>query len=47
MAIGLGVAGVPIVGDFIRGENVILVFDPDVAGQQIDTAMLLLLVGWI
>ena len=45
MAIGLGVAGHPIVGNLIRGENVVLVFDPDVAGQRKDTAMLLLLVG--
>ena len=32
MAIGLGVAGFAIVGNFICIENVVLVFDPDVAG---------------
>src|SRR5271165_7011150 len=32
MAIGLGVAGFAIIGNFIRSENVVLVFDPDVAG---------------
>ena len=45
MTIGLGVAGLSIVGNFICSENVILVFDPDVAGQRIDLAMLLLLLG--
>src|ERR1700722_5661836 len=44
--IGLGVAGFAIVGNFIRGENVVLVFDPDVADQRIDLAMLLLLFGF-
>ena len=46
MPISLGVAGVPIVGNFIRGENVVLVFDPDVADERIDLAMLLLLFGF-
>src|ERR1700688_4720751 len=45
MPIGLGVAGFAIVGNFIRGENVVLVFDPDVADERIDLAMLLLLFG--
>ena len=44
--IGLGVAGFAIVGNFIRGENVVLVFDPDVADQRIDLALLLLLPGF-
>src|SRR5450631_3637421 len=33
MPIGRGVAGFAVVGNFIRGENVILVFDPDVPDE--------------
>ena len=46
MPIGLSVAGFAIVGNFIRGENVVLVFDPDVADQRIDLSLLLLLPGF-
>ena len=45
MAIRFGVAGQPIEGNFVRGENVVLVVDPDFAGQGKDISMLLLLVG--
>ena len=45
MAVGLGVAGQPIEGDFIRGENVVLVLDPDFAGQRKNVSVLLLLIG--
>src|SRR5882757_9798354 len=46
MPIGFGVAGFAIVGNFIRGENVVLVLDPDVTDQGIHLAMLLLLFGF-
>src|SRR5579863_189962 len=46
MPIGLGVAGFAIVGNLIRGENVVLVFDPDVADEGVNLAMLFLLFGF-
>ncbi len=46
MTISLGVAGVPIVGNFVCGENVVLVFDFDVTDEGIDLPMFLLLPGF-
>ena len=45
MTIGFGVAGHPIEGNFVRGESVVLVIDPDFAGKGEDISMLLLLLG--
>ena len=46
MSVGLGVFGFVIVGNLVRCERVVLVVDPDVAGQRIYAAMLFLLPGF-
>jgi hypothetical protein len=46
MTISLGVAGLPIVRNFVCGENVVLVFDFDVTDEGVDLPMFLLPPGF-
>ena len=46
VTVSLGIAGVPIVGNFVCGKNVVLIFDFDVTNERIDLPMFLLLPGF-